>query len=110
MIEFISEAEIEKALNYLRDTAEPYAKWKSRMKFLELHRKSVRAAEILGATGNTMAENTQKGEASKAYKDILKEYEEAVYEFTLIDARRNAAESKISAWQTVSSSNRRGHI
>ena len=110
MIDFISEAEIEKALNYLRDTAENYAKWKSRMKFLELHRKSVRAAEILNANGSSMGENKERGEASQAYKDILKEYEEAVYEFTLIDARRNAAESKISAWQTISSSNRRGHI
>lgn len=110
MIDFISEAEIEKALNYLRDTAEPYAKWKSRMEFLKRHKNSVRATEALSANGSTMGENKDRGEASQAYKDILIEYEEAVYEFTLIDARRNAAESKISAWQTVSSSNRRGHI
>lgn len=110
MREWITEEEIEAALNYLRDTAKDFAKWKARMKYLELHRKSIRAAEILSAKGNTIGENTQRGEASQAYKDILKEYEEAVYEFTLIDARRNAAESKISAWQTVSSSNRKGHV
>lgn len=110
MKEWITEEEIEAALNYLRDTAKDFAKWKARMKFLELHRKSVRAAETLAAKGSSMAENTQRGEMSQPYKDILKEYEEAVYEFTLIDARRNAAESKISAWQTVSSSNRRGHL
>ena len=110
MREIITEDEVEKALNYLSSSAKDYAKWKSRMKFLELHRKSIRAAEILNAKGNTISENTQKGEASKAYKSILIEYHEAVYEFTLIDAYRNAAESKISAWQTISSSNRRGHV
>jgi hypothetical protein len=110
MKEFINEEEVEKALHYLSSSAKDYAKWKARMKYLELHRKSIRAAEILSAKGNTISENTQKGEASKAYKDILIEYHEAVYEFTLIDAYRNAAESKIEAWRTISSSNRRGHV
>lgn len=110
MREFISEDEVEKAIRYLAKSAEDYAKWKARMKYLENHRKSVRAAEILRATGKTIAENTQRGEASTAYQEALKEYEEAVYEFTLIDAYRNAAEAKIEAWRTISSSNRRGHV
>lgn len=110
MIEFITEEEVEKALRYLAKSAEDYAKWKSRVKFLELHRKSVRAAEILGANGSTNAENKERGEASQAYKDILIEYKEAVYEFTLLDAYRRAAETKIAAWQTISASNRRGHL
>jgi len=110
MKEFISEDEIEKAINYLSSSAKDYAKWKSRMKFLENHRKSVRAAEVLRATGKTMAENKERGEASTAYKNVLIEYNEAVYEFTLIEAYRNAAESKIEAWRTISSSNKRGHV
>ena len=110
MKEFITEEEVEKALNYLSSSAKDYAKWKSRMKYLELHRKSIRAAEILSAKGNTISENTQKGEASEAYKKALMDYEDAVYEFTLIDAYRNAAETKIEAWRTISSSNRRGHL
>lgn len=110
MKEFITEDEVEKALHYLSSSAKDYARWKARMKHLELHRKSVRAAEILNAKGNTISENTQKGEASEAYKNILMEYEDAVYEFTLIDAYRKAAEAKIEAWRTISSSNRRGHV
>jgi hypothetical protein len=110
MKEFVSEEEVEKAINYLSSSAKDYARWKSRMKFLELHRKSIRAAEILSAKGNTISENTQKGEASEAYKKILMDYEDAVYEFTLIDAYRNAAEAKVEAWKVISYSNRRGHV
>lgn len=110
MKEFITEDEVEKAVHYLAKSAENFAKWKGRMKFLELHRKSIRAAETLNANGNSMTENKERGEASKAYKDILIEYHEAVYEYELINAYRNAAEAKIEAWRTISSSNRRGNI
>jgi len=110
MNQFITDEEVEKALNYLRDTAENYAKWKARMKYLESHRKSVRSAEVLRATGKTISENTHRGEASEAYKEILIEYEESVYEYTLLDAMRHAAEAKIEAWRTISASMRRGNI
>jgi len=110
MREFVTDEMVEKAINYLRDSAEPYAKWKSRMRYLESHRKSIRAAEVLRATGKTISENAHRGEASEAYKEVLKEYEEAVYEFTLIDAMRNAAETKIDLYRTVSASLRRGNI
>ena len=107
---FISEQEIEKALNYLRDTSEAYAKWKGRMKYLESHKKSIRSASVLKATGKTISENAHRGEASEEYKAVLMEYEEAVYEFTLLDAMRHAAEAKIEVWRTLSASYRRGNV
>ena len=110
MREFITDIMVEKALDYLRDSAENYARWKARMKYLESHRKSVRSSEVLNATGKTITENTHRGESSKAYNDILQEYEEAVYEFTLIDAMRKAAEIKIEVWRSISSANKRGNI
>lgn len=110
MKDFITEEEVERAINYLASSAEDFAKWKGRMKFLELHRKSVRAAETLNANGNSMAENKERGEASTAYKNILIEYHEAVYEFELINAYRNAAAVKVDAWRTISSSNKAGHV
>jgi len=110
MIEFISEAQVEKALDFLRDTAEDFAKWKSRARFLVLHRKSVRAAAALASGAKSMAEAKERGEASAEYKAVLAEYETAEYEFTLLDAKRNAAEAKIEAWRTIQASNRRGHV
>jgi histone H3/H4 len=110
MRQFISDEEIEKAVHYLAESAKDYAKWKSRMKYLESHRKSIRSAEVLRANGKTISENIHRGEASEAYNEILKEYEEAVYEFTLLDAYRHAAEAKIEAWRTLQASNRRGNL
>jgi len=110
MIEFISDEDCQKAVDYLAASVKDFAKWRARMKFLESHRKSVRAAEILRASGKTIAENTQRGEASTAYKNILIEYHEAVYEYELINAYRHAAETKIEVWRTISSSNRKGNI
>lgn len=106
----ITDEETQKAVDYLVSSSSDYAKWRSRMKFLESHRKSIRAAEILRATGKTMAENTQRGEASTAYKNILIEYHEAVYEFELVNAYRHAAEIKIELYRTMSASLRRGNI
>jgi len=108
--EFITDEEVEKAVHYLVESAKDYAKWKARMRFLEVHRKSIRAAEILRATGKTIAENTQRGEASTAYKNILTEYHEAVYEYELINAYRNAAEIKVELWRSINASLRRGNI
>ena len=110
MINFISDEDCQKAIDYLAKSAKPYSEWKSRVKFLEHHRKSVRAVESLNQTGKSMAENNAKAEASEAYNNILIEYEEAVAEFTLLEAYRKAAETKIEVWRTISSSNRRGNI
>ncbi len=110
MKEFITDDEIERAINYLVDSSKDFAKWKSRMKYLESHRKSVRSSEVLKASGKTISENAHRGESSEAYNNTLKEYEEAVYEYTLLEAYRNAAEAKIEAWRTIQASNRRGNI
>ena len=110
MKNFITDEQVESALEYLAASAKPYAERKSRMKFLELHRKVIRAEQILNAKGKTMAENRERGEASDKYKAILNEYEEAVREYTLLEAYRNAAEAKIESWRTISASNRRGNI
>ena len=111
MKQFITDEEVEKALNYLRDTAVDYAKWKSRARYLDKHRKSVRAAEFLAVEkSETVGYKEAKAENSQAYKDILIEYEEAEREFTLLDSRRNAAAVKIDAWRTIAATNRQGNI
>lgn len=110
MREFITEDEVERAIHYLAGSVENYAKWKSRMKYLDKHRKSVRAMCILRQKGKTISENTIRGEAAQEYQDVLAEYEEAVREYTLIEAYRNAAEVKVEVWRTITASNRRGNI
>ena len=57
-----------------------------------------------------VAENNAQAEASGAYCDIIEEYETAVYEYELINAYRNAAETRIDMWRTITSANKRGNI
>ena len=109
MIE-ITDDEAQKAVDYLVSSTKDYAMWKSRMVFLDKNRKTVRAIAILRATGKTISENTIRGEASEDYQNALKEYEEAVEQFTLIDSYRKAAETKIDLWRSINASLRRGNI
>lgn len=108
--EFITDDETEIAVHYLSSSAEKHARAKARMKYLEKHIKSVLAIESLKKTGSSQAANKVQAEASEAYQNILSDYEVSVYEYTLVDDKRFAAEATIEAWRTISSSNRRGHL
>lgn len=110
MKEFITEEQIEKALDFLRDSAHDFAEWRSRMKYLEQHRKSIKAAGFLEYTDGTVAEREAKAYDADQYREVCKEYEEAVYEYTLLEAQRAAAEAKIDMFRTISASNRKGNI
>ena len=109
MKQFITDEQIEMALNFIRDNAESLAKWKSRARYLEHHRKSVRANAFMKCSGSA-ALCKEQAEASDEYAKVLEEYEEAMYEFTLIEARMNAAQSKIDAWRTMASTLKMGNI
>ena len=108
MIE-ITDKEVEDSINYLRSSIPEYAQWKSRMKFLEKYHKSVLAVESLKGHGK-ISENKLRAEASEPYKSVLEEYEESVSNFTIVDAKRASAETRIELYRTMSASLRRGNI
>ncbi len=110
MDNFISNEDVEKALEYLAHSAKPHAEWKSRMKWLEHKRKSVKSTVSLRQKGKSQAENSTKAEASPEYNQVLDEYKESVMEFTLIDSYRKAAELKIEIWRSLNANNRKGHL
>ncbi len=103
-------SQIDEDVEYLATSAEDYAKWKARARYLEHYRKSVRAAEILRGRHSSVAANTAQAEASEAYKKVLQDYEEAQHQAILIEAKRHAAETRISVWQTQTKANLRGLI
>jgi len=110
MREFITEDEVEAAVHSLALGAENHARAKAKMKYWEKHIKSVLAIEALRQKGKSMTENKTRAEASDAYQKATKDYEESVFDFTLKEDKRAAAEATIEAWRTISSSNRRGNI
>lgn len=102
----ISETDIEKAVDWLRNNAEPAAKARAERLALEEGRKSLKA--ILMKEHVTLALGAQEREAyaDVRYKTHLEGLRQAVYEDERNRMLRGAAITKIDAWRTMESSRR----
>ncbi len=102
----ITDAEVEKALDYLRDSAEPCAKWRSEKVYLTEFRK-VKKAELMKASNAQHAnEREQHAYAHPEYLEILGALKTAVFNEARDGFLRDAAEAKIEAWRTQQSNQR----
>src|SRR5574341_1354707 len=102
----ISDADVEKALEYLRDSAKPAAVARSQARTLEKYLGVVEAQQkaLHGSKSNAAAQDMAR--ASPEYKQALDAWEEAVRrdgEYTML---REAAAARIQAWQTMCSNAR----
>ena len=97
----ISQRDIEKALDFLRDSAEAAAVNRSNRVYMEEYRKSLKAQ--LMSENLDMAVNAQEREAYKNVEYIthLEAMKEAIYEDEKLRFLIEAAKIKISAWQTM---------
>jgi len=97
----ISQRDIEKALDFLRDSAEAAAVNRSNRVYMEEFRKSLKAQ--LMSDNIDMAVNAQEREAYKNVEYIthLEAMKEAIYEDEKLRFLIEAAKIKISAWQTM---------
>ena len=97
----ISNKEIQKAFDFLRDSAVDAAKCRANRVYLEEYRKSLKA-QIM-AEHNTLPVNGQEREAYKdpRYLQHLEALKEAVFEDEKIRFLMEAAKIRISAWQTM---------
>ena len=96
----ISQRDIEKALDFLRDSAEAAAVNRSNRVYMEEYRKSLKAQ--LMSENLDMAVNAQEREAYKneQYITHLEAMKEAIYQDEKLRFLIEAAKIKISAWQT----------
>jgi len=101
----ISQRDIEKALDFLRDSAEAAAVNRSNRVYMEEYRKSLKAQ--LMSENLDMAVNAQEREAYKNVEYIthLEAMKEAIYEDEKLRFLIEAAKIKISAWQTMEKAN-----
>jgi hypothetical protein len=95
----ITEEEVEKALEYLRDSSKEYGKWKSRVEALDYRIKTAEGIAYLEAEG-TQEHRKSQARCSEEYLKLVDEFEEAVYHATTIASYRKAAELKCSVFQT----------
>jgi len=103
------EAQVEKALLYLRDTDEEHAKAKARVKGLEQKRKTEKAIGYLKAEG-TIAERESIAYSLGDYVQCVQDYENAVYDEQILTNKRKRAELTIEVWRSVNASYKRGNV
>lgn len=106
----VTDDSIEAALNFIRDQSEPLAQARSRMKYLEQKRKSLKAAAFLEVDGGTIAEKEAKAYTDADYLQCVEDYKDAAYQAELLTNQIKGAELRIEVWRTLEASSRRGHL
>lgn len=102
----ISEQDIDRALNYLRDNAEKDAQSRAERLYMEQWIKTVLAQEMGKSTATSVSAQEVGARVSETYVAALQAYRQAIYEDERRRFLRAAAETKIEAWRTMSSNER----
>ena len=102
----IAEDDIEKAVDFLRDSAPEIAKARARLAYVTEYRKSLKAILMSESKANTSAEREQLAYCNSAYLRHLKEIESATLDFEKLRAQREGAMMKIEAWRSMNANYR----
>ena len=102
----ITDDDIEKALDYLRDNAVPAAQARANRIYLEEYRKTMKAKIMQKYAMLPLGAQERDAYASKEYMDHLTALHSAIEEDEKHRFLREAAQAKIDAWQTMSANQR----
>lgn len=102
----ITEEEVERALDWLRDHADEAARAASEVIRAEEMVKSTLALVASGSTQETIAGQDREARASAAFKKAIEERVAAVYADRKYRLLYAAAEAKIEVWRTEQANNR----
>lgn len=101
------ESDVSRALKYLAETDELYARQTAHVKALEFQVKTIKALEYLDSEG-TIAEREAKSCSSTAYRAFIEDYENAVASRETSAAKRKRAELIIEVWRSINANRRQG--
>lgn len=96
----ITEAEIEKAIDWLRDNARPAAQAKAERIYVEEYRKTVKAELMAEKSGEPIGVQERHAYAHPKYVSHLQVIRQAVANDEAMRWFLVAAEAKIEAWRT----------
>jgi hypothetical protein len=102
----ISDEDIERALDYLRDSAKQAAVARAQAKTLEKYLGVVEAQQKSMARGLSNAAAQDQARSSPEYKAAIDGWEEAVRRDSEYTMLREAAAARIEAWRTMCSNAR----
>lgn len=103
---FISDTEIDKALDFLRDNARDAAQARADRVYVEEYRKTLKATLMKEHGGMSAVLQEREAYADARYVQYLDAIREAVKTDEFHRFMRIAAEAKIEAWRTQSSNSR----
>lgn len=103
----ITEDRVERAVEFLRDTSEPYGQMRGRVAYAEGNLRRVRALEMLEREGG-LGMREAEALASSAYLTALEDQQNAVADFETLRAQREAAMMTIEVWRSQNSTRRQG--
>lgn len=103
----VTEDQVQRAVDYLRNTAEEYGKACGRLAYLDGNLRRVKSLEMLEAKG-TLGEREAQAYASQAYKEALEQLEEATATRETLRAMRDAAQARFEQWRSEGASRRQG--
>lgn len=106
----ISDDDIQRALDYLRDKSEADAQARAERLYLEAWVKTVLAQEQAKAGDVTMAKAEMVARTSEAYIAALQGYKQAIFADEKARFLRGAAETKIDVYRTMAANERGGKI
>ena len=96
----ISEEDVEKAVDWLRDNADSCAKARATRIYLEEYRKSLKALLMSKYPDMSVSAQERDAYAHQDYQSHLKLMQQAIYEDERMKFFRASAEVKIEAWRT----------
>lgn len=102
----ITETEVEKALDFLRNNATKSAQARAEREYIEEFRKTLKAQIMKEHAGESLGAQEREAYADARYQEHLKALKEAVFQDEYQRFMMAAAEAKISAWQTMSRNQR----
>ena len=102
----ISDNDIEKAIDFLRDTAESCAKNRAQRLYLEDFSRSLKAIIMSEHLAEPLGAQERHAYGDLRYRNHLEALKIAIYEDEKGRFLRDAAEAKVRAWQTQQASER----
>ena len=104
----ITDDEVEKAVDYLRDTAPKIGKAKAEANYMDDYTKVVKSQIMREHAGESLGAQEREAYSDPKYKQHLEAKKEADERYEYLRWMMEAADAKIRAWQTQSSNNRKG--
>lgn len=103
----VDENDIEKAVDYLRSSAEASGKARGRMAYCDGQLRRIKSLVMLEKDGS-IGMREAEAYASKDYADALEHLENATADYETIRAKREAAQYAIEVWRSMNRAKREG--